>query len=114
MTLAMLPGAMAANRRPASVSTNSFDPAHALLEPEIDPRALPLDVFDLAVDAPMVRKVATIAVRPDDKEVFDAVQAWWHFRHKERLTQWELFTAVLAGALTNEKGRFVGARDVVL
>lgn len=69
--------------------------------------------MELVVDGPVVQKVATVAVRPDDKQVFDALQSWWRLQYGERLTQWELFTHVLAAALEDGSGVFAGARERV-
>ena len=67
--------------------------------------------MELAVGTPPVRKVATLAVRYEDKEVSDALQAWYHVRFGRPVTQWELFSLVLAAALANEGGVFAGALD---
>lgn len=65
------------------------------------------------MDGPVVQKVSAVAVRPDDKVVFEALQSWWRLRYGERLTQWELFNQVLAAALERGEGPFAGASDVV-
>ena len=54
---------------------------------------------------------ATLAIRPDDKETFDALLAWWHFRHGQRLPPEELFARVLHAAVRAPE--FRGALDVV-
>lgn len=69
--------------------------------------------MELAVETPVVRKTATVQVRPEDKVLFDALQAWYLFTAGKRLTQWELFTLVLVDALENQAGRFAGARDIL-
>ncbi len=69
--------------------------------------------MELALDAFPVARTQVIALRREDKEVFDALQAWWHFRQGKRLTQWELFSLLLADALENADGRFADARLVL-
>lgn len=102
-----------ARRAPPSISPNSFDPTTASGRPKpTDPSAPPRDV-ELAVETPVVRKTATVQVRPEDKAVFDALQAWWHFRHGSRLTQWELFSLVLAAAVSNREGALAPALEVL-
>lgn len=59
------------------------------------------------------RPTATLAIRPEDKETFDALLAWWHFRRGERLPPEELFAQLLEAALKNKSGAFAGALDVV-
>ena len=56
------------------------------------------------------RRTSSVEVRREDKELFDALQAWWLLRHGERLTQWELFTVLLVEALEGEGGRLRGFR----
>jgi hypothetical protein len=59
------------------------------------------------------RRTLTIALRREDKEVFDALQAWWHFRMGERLTQWGLFSLLLEAALDNPHAPFAEAKFVM-
>lgn len=87
----------------------------------LDPHASPAGVgragwqeYELALDVFPRARTCMVALRREDKEVFDALQAWWHFRHGRRLTQWELFSLVLAEALENPGGRFAAARVVQL
>lgn len=102
-----------ARRLPPSISPNAFDPTGATGRPlPRDPAAPQLPV-ELALETPVVQKTATLQVRPEDKAVFDALQAWWHFRMGKRLTQWELFTIVIAAAVSNEKGALAPAADVL-
>lgn len=66
--------------------------------------------YELVLDEFPPRRTNLIALRADDKEVFDTLQAWWRVEHGERLTQWGLFSLVLGAALSNPEGPFVGAR----
>lgn len=91
--------AAAAAARPVATSVEEDEAAG------FPPVELALDVFPQA-------RLATVMLRREDKEVFDALQAWWHFRHGRRLTQWELFSLILAEALEDPAGRFGPARFV--
>lgn len=102
---------MVARRVPPSISPNVLDPTTVSGRPK--PRDGPSPPVELVVDGPVVQKVATVAVRPDDKVVFDALQSWWRLRYGEWPTQWELFTQVLSAALGDDAGPFAGASDVV-
>ncbi|HVM44374.1 MAG TPA: hypothetical protein VM582_00460, partial [Candidatus Thermoplasmatota archaeon] len=99
-------------RPPHSVSPSSFDPTTVSGAPRPGARALPPGSLELAVEGPVVRKTATVQIRPEDKEVFDALQAWWFLRHGRRVTQWELFTELLAAATEARGGPFAGALEV--
>lgn len=59
------------------------------------------------------KPTSAIAVRPEDKEIFDALVAWWHFRHGERIPPEELFARLVEAALRDRDGAFAGALDVV-
>lgn len=60
------------------------------------------------------RPTAVLAIRPEDKATFDALGAWWHFRHGgERIPPEELFARLLEAALRSGRGEFAGAIDVV-
>lgn len=60
------------------------------------------DHVELAFEAPVRRGTACVNVRWEDKAVFDAVRAWLSWRRGEVVTQWEVFTYLLAVALQNE------------
>lgn len=68
--------------------------------------------YELALEVPPPRRTVTIQVLPEDKEVFDALQAWHLFRRGRRLTQWEVFTLLLADGLANAEGTFAEARPL--
>lgn len=63
------------------------------------------------MDGPVVQKVSGYALRPDDKDVMDALKAWFRVRYGRSVTQWELFSIVLACALSNEESLLAGALD---
>lgn len=65
------------------------------------------------VGAHVARPTATLAIRPEDKATFDALLAWWHFRHGERLAREELFARLLDAALRSRKEPFAGALEVL-
>jgi len=100
-------------RRPSSISPAAFDPTDVLGRPKPRDLASPLPPVELAFETPVVQKTSTVQVRPEDKLVFDALQAWWHFRHGKRMTQWELFSVVLACAVANREGALHPALDVL-
>lgn len=68
------------------------------------------DHFELAVEAPVRRGTATINVRWEDKEVFDAIQRWASHRRGRSLSQWDAFSLVLAAALGNREADLGRAR----
>jgi hypothetical protein len=98
---------------PPSLSPNLFDPTTVSGRSKpMDPRA-PVPPVELVLETPVLQKVSTIAVRPEDKEVFDALQSWWRLRYGGRVTQWELFTHLLVAALGDGDQRFAGAQERV-
>jgi len=52
----------------------------------------------------MSRAFACINVRPEDKVVLDALQGLLSFHKGRKLSQWDVFTVLLADALTNREG----------
>lgn len=102
-----------ANRRRASISPTAFDPTDVFGRPKPRDPSSPPPPVELAFETPVLQKTSAVQVRPEDKQVFDALQAWWHFRHGKKLTQWEMFTIVLTTAVANRDGALHPALDVL-
>lgn len=102
--------AKSSRKGPASIPPTAFDPTDASGRPKpLGPRAQ----VELAFETAPLRKVATYQIRYEDKVVSDALQAWHLWRYGKRVTQWELYSIVLAAALENRSGPFVGALEVL-
>jgi hypothetical protein len=65
---------------------------------------MPFDPHELALEKAPLPRFGTVNVRPEDKAVFDAMQQLMSFHRGRSITQWELFTILLADAMTNRKG----------
>jgi hypothetical protein len=65
---------------------------------------VPFDPYELLFEAPPPPRLATINVRLEDKAVFDAMQGLINFHKGRRVSQWELFTIVLADAIASPEG----------
>jgi len=61
---------------------------------------------ELALQERPVRRFINAVVTREDKEAADTIQAWYSFRVGRRVPHWELYNALLAEAVENEKGRF--------
>ena len=59
---------------------------------------------ELVVDGPLEAQLTSINVRRDDKAAFDQVQGWLTVRLGKRVSQWEVFTVLLAEATANREG----------
>jgi hypothetical protein len=68
------------------------------------------DHVELALEQPVRRGTATINVRWEDKEVFDAVQHWLSYQRSSSQSQWDVFSFLLSEALTNERSPLAEAR----
>lgn len=67
------------------------------------------DRFELAFEEPVRRGTACVNIRHEDKAVFDAIQLWASHRRARSLSQWEVFSLVLAAALGNKEEDLAGA-----
>lgn len=65
--------------------------------------------FELVAEAPVRRATACVNVRWEDKEVFDAVRAWLSYRRGRVVSQWDVFSFVLATALENDSSELARA-----
>ncbi|MEA3200615.1 MAG: hypothetical protein QOE90_2043 [Thermoplasmata archaeon] len=65
---------------------------------------VPFNPYELALETPPPPRLGSINVRPEDKAVFDAVQKLVSFHRGRSVTQWELFTMLLADAVANKRG----------
>ncbi|GEM_PF-3887645 len=65
---------------------------------------MPFDPHALIMETPLPPRLASINVRPEDKAVFDAMQGLVTFHRGRPVTHWELFTMILADAMTNQDG----------
>lgn len=65
---------------------------------------LPFNPYELALETRMRRTFASVNVRPEDKRVLDALQGLLSFHEGRALSQWDVFTIVLADALANRDG----------
>ena len=79
-------------------------PGPAAIERTIATASVPR--HELAIHEAPERRFVNISVTREDKEAFDAVQAWYSFRAGRRVPHWELFNLVLADALDRQDGRF--------
>src|SRR5438094_924520 len=62
-------------------------------------------VAEEARGAPPLR-TSSIAVRRDDKSVFDSYASYCEVELGRRLSQWDTFTLLLSEAMGNRRGRF--------
>jgi len=60
------------------------------------------DRFELVPEGPIRRSTATLNLRWEDKEVFDAIKLWLAHEKGDPQSQWDVFSYLLAEALTNE------------
>lgn len=95
-------------RKLHSRSPNELDLTNVFGQPTAAARAAPPASLELALESLPVRKVATFAVRWEDKVILDSMQAWWSYKNRQRMTQWELVSFVVSDALANRDGRFWG------
>lgn len=72
------------------------------------PPTAPRDVELAPEEAPPIR-LRMVALRPDDKELFDKVQDFLAWREGRRFAQWDVFTIILAEALEKDGGRVAAA-----
>lgn len=100
-------------RPPPSIPPTAFDPMTATGRPKLPGPAFPPGSLELAFETQPVRKVATLQTRFEDKDVTDALQAWVRVRFGRSLTQWELYSFILAAALSNESSLFAGALEAI-
>lgn len=102
------------SRRPRpSIPPTAFDPTTATGSPKALGSRPPPGSLELAFETAPIQKVATIQARFEDKDVFDALQAWFRVRHGRALTQWELFSIVLAVALGADDSILSGALEAI-
>lgn len=68
------------------------------------------DRYELVPDLPVRRATATVNIRWDDKTVFDGIKTWLQYERGRPITQWDVFTFILAAALENEASPLHKAR----
>lgn len=84
-------------------------------ETDLDPTDLfgrkvrePAGPVELALEVPPPRRVSLVAMRHEDKVVFDGLQAWLCYRTGRKHSQWDAMSVVLAAALGNPAGALAG------
>lgn len=65
--------------------------------------------YELAIETPLRRALTSVNLRPEDKAVFDALQAFYSLRQGRALRQWEVFSLVLAEALASQEAELRAA-----
>lgn len=59
--------------------------------------------YELVPELPVARAFSSVNVRREDKEVFDQLQKWWSAMEDRDLSQWDVFSRVLAFALEHRE-----------